>query len=189
MHRSQLGRTSRLAARGLVVVLALAAAPYAGTRADEVEGEAPSLARDRTHLLSITPPVAGYSSLDGIVYNAAPLSYEYVPFRRAGLRLTSSVVVYRGTVQGYGLLLGVPLYLRAPRPGYPPGGLYAAPLVAALVDRLPRTRGAVRAGAEVGYARTFAERWRFSVGLWSVLGSAGFGSSTGGLVLALGAWL
>lgn len=178
-------RSVRIAA--LFPVLLSTVIPTTGARADDVaRGDA---AQVRTSLVSLTPPVAGYSSFKGVVYNAAPLSYEHAVFSRGGLRLSSSVVVSDDTVQGDGLILGVPLYLGASAPGRPYGGLYAAPLVAALVDRLPSTRSALRAGAEVGYAWTFAERWRFSVALWSVFKPAGFDSSAGGLVLALGMWL
>lgn len=179
------GRPVRLAA--FVPALVLSLTPATGARADDVAWE--DAARVRASLVSLTPPVAGYSSFKGVVYNAAPLSYEHAVFSRGGVRLSSSVAVYDDTVQGYGLVLGVPLYLGASAPGRPYGGLYAAPLVAALVDRLPRTRSTLRPGAEVGYAWTFAQRWRFSVGLWSVFKPAGFDSSAGGLVLALGMWL
>jgi hypothetical protein len=178
-------RAVRLAA--FLPALALSVIAATGARADDVGRD--EAARVRRSLVSLTPPVAGYSSFQGVIYNAAPLSYEHAVFSRGGLRLSSSVVAYDDAVQGYGLILGVPLYLGASAPGRPYGGLYAAPLVAALVDRLPRTRSTLRPGAEVGYAWTFAQRWRFSVGLWSVFKPAGFDSSAGGLVLALGMWL
>lgn len=178
-------RPVRIAA--FLAALVSSVIPAAGARADDVARE--EAARVRASLVSLTPPVAGYSSFQGVVYNAAPLSYEHAVASRGGLRLSSSVVVYDGTVQGYGLMLGVPLYLGAAAPGRPYGGLYAAPLVAALVDRLPRTRSTLRPGAEVGYAWTFAQRWRFSVALWSVFKPAGFDASAGGLALALGMWL
>jgi hypothetical protein len=134
-------------------------------------------------------PVAGYSSFKGLEYNATPLSLERALFDHVGLRLSPSVAVYDRSVQGYGLLLSVPVYLAARAEGRPYGGLYAAPLVAGLVDRLPTTRTALRAGAEAGWAWTFAERWRCSVGLWSLFKSSGLGASDGGLLLSLGLWL
>jgi hypothetical protein len=131
----------------------------------------------------------GYTSLKGFVFDAAPLSLERPLLRRVGLHLSPSVIVYDGSVQGYALFLAAPVYLVPRGEGRPYGGLFAAPLVAGLVDRLPTTRRVLHVGAEVGWAWAFAERWRLSVGLWSLFKTSGFEASEGGLDLALGLWL
>lgn len=176
-------RWSRTRAATFALALASMAFPARGQVSE------PTSRADRATLVSLTSPVAGYSTFKGLEFNATPLSLERALFDHVGLRLAPSVVVYDRSVQGYGLLLSVPVYLAARAEGRPYGGLYAAPLVAGLVDRLTTTRTALRAGAEAGWAWTFAERWRCSVGLWSLFKSSGFGASDGGLLLSLGLWL
>ncbi len=175
-----------LAAVELGLAFALLAIPSGGQATDTTAGDDGT---NRATLLSLTSPIAGYSSFQGAVYDATPLSYERVLFRYGGLRLSPNVVVYEGSVQGYGLFLSVPLYLTPRREGRPYGGVYAGPLVAGLVDRLPKTRRMLRAGAEAGYAWTFAQRWRLSAGLWYLFSSAEVEPANGGLNLAFGLWL
>lgn len=178
--------SSRVRWAPLAIAALLAAAPVrAGELGAPEGGDADPLAS----LLSLRPPVAGYSSVDGLVYEALPVSFERCVFGRWGLRLSPTMVAYRGAVQGYGLIVAMPVYSSARSDERPYGGAYAAPLIAGLVDRLPTSRRMLLGGAEGGYAWTLAERWRLSVGLWYLFDANGFVGSAGGLTLALGRWL
>jgi hypothetical protein len=172
------------------LALAIAALLVAtGVHAVEPVAVEGSAADYGANLLSLTPPVAGYSSANGVMYDALPLLYERAMFGRVGLRLAPTMIVYWGAVQEYGLVVALPVYSSPRRADRPYGGAYAAPLLAGAVDRLPRTRRAVLGGAEGGYAWSFSEQWRFSVGLWYLLGSSGIDGPAGGITLALGRWL
>lgn len=172
--------------RALAIAAALAGATVAAAEPPSAP-EAPCCSR--ANLLALAPPVAGYSSIHGVIWQATPLSYERALFRHGGLRVSPTAIVYGGELQGYGLLLGLPLYLRGSRADAAYGGAYAAPLVAALVDRLPDQRRTVRGGVEAGWAWALAPRWRLSAGAWALFDASGLDASGGGLTIALGLWL
>lgn len=105
MHAEPRWRRTRAAAFALA--LASVAFPARGQVSE------PTSRADRATLVLLTSPVASYSSFKGLEYNAMPLSLERALFDHVGLRLSPSVVVYGRSVQGYGLLLSVPVYLAA----------------------------------------------------------------------------
>ncbi|MGB8931009.1 MAG: hypothetical protein WCC48_07135 [Anaeromyxobacteraceae bacterium] len=172
--------------RALAIAAALAVATSA--RAED-PGEPGGPSGERANLVALAPPVAGYSSIDGVIWQAAPVSYERALFGHAGLRLSPTAVMYGRKLQGYGLVVGLPLYLRVSRAGAAYGGAYAAPLVAALVDLVPDERRTIRGGVEAGWAWSMGARWRLAAGVWTLFDTSGFEASAGGLTVALGLWL
>ena len=139
-------------------------------------------------LLSLTPPVVGYSTVEGTIYNALPFSYERRIHDRAGIRVTSSLIYYESAYQAYSLKLGVPVYLNACSQEKSYYGFYAAPLVTADVRRRPGTTRVIRGGFEAGDAWPVGGTSQFVLGYWHIFDSLDYKRAGSGLTISFGYW-
>lgn len=139
-------------------------------------------------LISLTPPVIGYSSVEGVRYDYLPLSFEAAIYERIGLRIVPSLIYYESELQSYDVLVFVPFYFGHGDGLRPYGGFYVGPLAAAMVDRLPTSRSAVRGGFEAGYAWSVTNTMQFSLGYWHVFKALDFEPGGAGLTISLGRW-
>jgi len=114
-------------------------------------------------LLSLTPPVVGYSTVEGTIY-------------------------YESAYQAYSLKLGVPVYLNACSQEKSYYGFYAAPLVTADVRRRPGTTRVIRGGFEAGYAWPVGDTSQFVLGYWHIFDSLDYKRAGSGLTISFGYW-
>lgn len=139
-------------------------------------------------LISLTPPIVGYSSIEGVIYNYTPIAFEVAIHDRMGLRFVPLALYYESDFQAYNLSVSAPLYFGRGKGRRPYSGLYAGPLIVGMVDRLPTRRSAVRGGFDVGYSWPIKSGMQFSLGYWQVFKALDFESGGAGLTISLGYW-
>jgi hypothetical protein len=180
----------KFVAVSLLIVLNLASPAFSQQTVEDsgamTNRQTTALSKD--FLVSITPPVVGYSSIEGTIYNATPISVELAVHDRIGLRFNPAVIYYESHVQAYYLLASMPFYFKQSDEQTPYHGLFIGPALAGMVDRLPVRHRAVRAGFEIGYSWFLKKEMQFLLGYWHVGKSLDFEVGDAGLTISLGYW-
>ncbi len=135
------------------------------------------------YLLIITSPLAGYGTIEGIVYNLLPLGVEFPVNDRTGLALRPTLYYYKDDFQYLQLLARLAVYSRARTGERPYGGWFAGALLAGGYQLQEGWAGAGGAPT-AGYAWQGESPWRFMAGLWYTP----VPRRSGGMVLELGRW-
>jgi hypothetical protein len=141
-----------------------------------------------SHLLTISPPVAGYTSVDGVIYNLLPFGVEVPVHKRMGISLNTGLSYYDDDFQHIALLARLMIYSRASSEAGPYRGFYAAPMVWGGYD-LHGEGTLSTAGVSAGYVLQGADSpWRLMFGLWYLDDSKDEDLGHGGISLELGHW-
>ncbi|MDH4263216.1 MAG: DUF3575 domain-containing protein [Spirochaetia bacterium] len=159
--------------------------------------------KKKSILLFITPPIIGYGTITGLVYNFTPFGIEIPVSKLIGLRLESYLLYYsrpiaNGTlsaikperstaIQGVSLSIILPFYFNTNKENDIYNGFYIAPYAAPVIGFANHIIQ-FGVGAATGYAWNLNSNWHFNVGL--ALGYD-FTKNTmlGGLDLNMGYWL
>ena len=140
------------------------------------------------YLLTISPPIAGYTSAKGTIYNLLPFGVEVPVHKRLGISLGTGLSYYDDDFQHIKLLARLMIYSRAKSEGGPYGGFYAAPMVWGAYD-LHGEGTMSTAGVSAGYVLQGSESsWRLMFGLWYLDDPRDEDLGHGGISLELGHW-
>lgn len=150
--------------------------------------EEPSTGCAQKNLISITPPIVGYTSVEGTIYDAFPVSVERAVQERIGLRLKPSLIYFDSAYQAYSLFLSLPIYLEPCTAYRSYHGFYGAPLLVYTVDRLPVRTEVLRGGIEGGYLWPVGSDKQFTLGLWHVFGALDNQRGSSGFTISYGFW-
>jgi len=141
------------------------------------------------NIFFITSPLAGYSSVEGTIYDVLPVGYERAVGERAGIRVDSTLLYYDSASQVFLMKVGVPIYANTCSADGNYNGFYGAPLMAIVEDhRSDHTRRDIRGGFEAGYAWSVGNSMQLMLGYWHIVEATSSRRTGSGLTLALGSW-
>ncbi|MES0491441.1 MAG: hypothetical protein ABUK01_15710 [Leptospirales bacterium] len=88
---------------------------------------------EKSVLIYLHSPVAGYNSLNGLIFDFLPLGIEIPMNHFIGLRAETGLIYYNATLQYFNINLFLQFYL-FPESGTPYGGFYVAPGISSAVN-------------------------------------------------------
>lgn len=154
--------------------------------ADGSSGSTDNQSVHNKFLVSLSSPIAGYSSIDGVYYDFIPVNMEIALYKRVGLVISPSLISKKQSKDSFQLLVSLPVYFKERDKEHAYRGLFIGPVVGGAVD-LPVTHGGGSVGIEAGYSWFWENGLNFKIGLMQAATIQSFRPG-GGLIVELGYW-